>query len=292
MKEAWFRVYTSLVRLIRKRKKQQPRPRRGETREKVLAALHELGEASPKVVSEHTGLSHGAVKMQLHRMARKGLLVNRGGRYSLPSVSRSVTATAGNSIGNTPATSRRRNNHGNIPVTHVTDVTVPVTVTVTPKKEKEKKNQKEKEKKIYLASALRARSAQRCAPKDDHTDFILAKYLQHGISPPPDIHSEHRALQALMDRYPLDEISKAADWMFITFAGRKNFGVLYRNWDEIQRRMHRHSLNRHSLNPRAPSPRPPSDGVRAAPVQAMRAEPLPSYYRRVVVPADWGGLPR
>lgn len=122
-----------------------------------------------------------------------------------------------------------------------------------------------------------SRSASRASAEIDHSDpdvaFIIAKYQQHGLSPPDTdgLLQEKNALLMLESERKLSrmDISKAADWMFISFKGRKDFGVLYRRWDEIAEQMARRQRRGRAC---------------------AREEALPAYYRRVEPPPEWGGL--
>ncbi len=52
-------------------------------RRRILDALRELGEATPKEIAEFTGASHASVKMLLLKMRRDGMVTGRGGKYAL-----------------------------------------------------------------------------------------------------------------------------------------------------------------------------------------------------------------
>lgn len=126
-----------------------------------------------------------------------------------------------------------------------------------------------------------ARSARSAPPRGadvDLTDpdiaFILAKYQQHGLAPPEGeaLRQEKSALLAIEQKHAVTrtKVSEAADWMFVTYAGKRGFGVLYRQWGKIVQQMAQQQ-------------------ARAAPLP-RKEEPKPSYFRLVSVPPDWGGL--
>ncbi len=104
-----------------------------EQQRRIMEALRELGEASPKEIADYCGVPHGNVKVMLRRMTEKGLVHAERGKYKTPvtavtAVTLSPTQDGANTTPPVTAVTLLPKEDGNT-VTTVTPVTTVTTVT-------------------------------------------------------------------------------------------------------------------------------------------------------------------